>query len=86
MYRLCVFLGYPFEKNGWRLYVDQAQKFDISRHVIFVEEELPYATMLTQISLKDSNFSEKVNFGTVMPIVRRPTEKESKMKGLLGST
>ncbi|XP_021751699.1 uncharacterized protein LOC110717342 [Chenopodium quinoa] len=40
--RKCVFLGYPFEKKGWRLYDLESKKFFVSRDVKFVEDVFPF--------------------------------------------
>lgn len=38
----------------------------ISQNVIFVESEFPYVSIPS--TLKETNFSDKFNFGEVMPI------------------
>ena len=39
----CVFMGYPYGKKGWRLFDLEKEEFCISRDVVFVENEFPYA-------------------------------------------
>jgi len=45
--RKCVFVGYPFEKKGWRLYDLETKEYFISRDVVFTETEFPYANEKT---------------------------------------
>jgi len=40
-----VFLGYPFAKKGWRVYDLQTGKVSVSRDVIFMEDEFPFALL-----------------------------------------
>ncbi|XP_073152089.1 uncharacterized protein [Henckelia pumila] len=40
--RKCIFIGYPFGKQGWCLYDLESGKSFVSRDVIFVEHEIPY--------------------------------------------
>ncbi|KAJ8633298.1 hypothetical protein MRB53_026634 [Persea americana] len=41
--RKCIFVGYPFGKKGWRLYDLERGDFFVSRDVVFIETEFPYA-------------------------------------------
>lgn len=71
------FLGYPYGKKGWRLYDFQAEKFVISRDVIFVEEFL-YASSLCGDSNEDQDlFRAKFNFCKVKLIGGKPNVKEN---------
>ncbi|CAA7055108.1 unnamed protein product [Microthlaspi erraticum] len=40
--RLCVFVGYPFGKKGWKVYDINKKEFIISRDVVFREDVFPY--------------------------------------------
>ncbi|CAG7861777.1 unnamed protein product, partial [Brassica rapa] len=42
--RLCVFVGYPFGKKGYKVYDMERDEFVISRDVVFREDVFPYAT------------------------------------------
>ena len=39
----CVFVGYPYEKKGWRLYDLEKLEFFVSRDVVFSETQFPFA-------------------------------------------
>ncbi|KAA8515038.1 hypothetical protein F0562_018176 [Nyssa sinensis] len=41
--RRCVFVGYPFGKKGWRLYDLENGEYFVSRDVVFIETNFPYA-------------------------------------------
>ncbi|XP_057984651.1 uncharacterized protein LOC131169439 [Hevea brasiliensis] len=45
--RRCVFVGYSFEKKGWRLYDLETKEYFVSRDVVFAETEFPYANEKT---------------------------------------
>ncbi|XP_058006752.1 uncharacterized protein LOC131169099 [Hevea brasiliensis] len=45
--RRCVFVGYPFEKKGWRLYDLETKEYFVSRDVVFAETKFPYANEKT---------------------------------------
>jgi len=38
--RKCIFVGYPFGKKGWKLYVLESHEFFESKDVIFFEEKI----------------------------------------------
>lgn len=40
--RKCVFVGYPYEKKGWRLYDLETKTFFVSRDVQFFENHFPF--------------------------------------------
>lgn len=41
--RLCVFVGYPFGKKGWKVYDMESNEFFVSRDVVFREDLFPFA-------------------------------------------
>ena len=41
--RKCIFMGYPHNKKGWRVYDMENQDFFVSRDVIFNEDTFPYS-------------------------------------------
>lgn len=41
--RLCVFVGYPFGKKGWKVFDIDRNQFFVSRDVVFREDLFPYA-------------------------------------------
>lgn len=46
----CVFLGYPFNKKGYRVMCLQTRKCYVSRDVNFVEDHYPFQHIVTSIS------------------------------------
>ncbi|RVW98342.1 Retrovirus-related Pol polyprotein from transposon RE1 [Vitis vinifera] len=38
-----IFVGYPFDKKGWRLYELEIGEYFVSRDVVFVETDFPFA-------------------------------------------
>ncbi|XP_074315329.1 uncharacterized protein LOC141651520 [Silene latifolia] len=42
--RKCVFVGYPSNKKGWKLYDLETKSFFVSRDVVFHETEFPFIT------------------------------------------
>lgn len=42
-----IFLGYPFGKKGWRVFDLETKKISVSRDVIFLEDQFPFATPST---------------------------------------
>jgi len=42
--RLCIFVGYPFPKKGWKLFDIGKNEFLVSRDVFFREDVFPFAT------------------------------------------
>ena len=58
--RRWLFLGYPFGKEGWRLYDLEMCEFFVSRDVIFFEDQFPYPTVLLDVAQKqwDLYFSQ----------------------------
>ncbi|RVW46394.1 Retrovirus-related Pol polyprotein from transposon TNT 1-94 [Vitis vinifera] len=40
--RKCIFVGYPFDKKGWRLYDLETDEYFVSRDVVFVETDFPF--------------------------------------------
>ena len=52
--RKCVFIGYPFDKKGWRLFDLDERVFLVSRDVKFFEEVFPFIdTEVANISPHD---------------------------------
>lgn len=41
------FMGYPYEKKGWRLFDLEKEEFCVSRDVVFCEDEFPHANLET---------------------------------------
>ena len=39
----CIFVGYSFDKKGWRLYDLETDKYFVSCDVVFVETDFPFA-------------------------------------------
>ncbi|XP_010451347.1 PREDICTED: uncharacterized protein LOC104733465 [Camelina sativa] len=70
--RKCVFVGYPYGKNAWRLYDLYKQEFFVSRDEVFSETEFPYAThvLATNIDEEDVELWATSLLG---PIVEEPT-------------
>ena len=48
--RLCIFVGYPFGKNGYKVFDMDRNEFIISRDVVFREDVFPYATCKEPVS------------------------------------
>lgn len=48
--RKCIFVGYPYDKKGWKLYDLENKEFFVSRDVKFYEDKFPY---MGNDSLKD---------------------------------
>lgn len=46
--RLCVFVGYPIGKKGWKVYDIDRNVFLVSRDVVFREDLFPYADQKTE--------------------------------------
>ena len=46
--RLCVFLGYPFGKKGYRVFDMEREEILVSRDVIFREDVFPFETQASQ--------------------------------------
>lgn len=42
--RRCIFVGYPYNQKGWKVYDLDKKEFLISRDVIFHEDKFPFAT------------------------------------------
>lgn len=42
--RRCVFVGYPFNQKGWKVFDLETEEFLISRDVIFKETEFPFSS------------------------------------------
>jgi len=40
--KMCVFLGYPFGKKGWKVYDLETQEIFVSGDVKFCEDEYPF--------------------------------------------
>lgn len=77
--RPCVFLGHPHGKKGWSLYDYQAEKFVISRDVIFVQDTYPYASSMGMMTDTDQDsYGAKFNFGEVRPIGEKSKVRGSK--------
>ncbi|XP_010268948.1 PREDICTED: uncharacterized protein LOC104605761 [Nelumbo nucifera] len=51
--RKCVFVGYPYEKKGWRVYNVESIEYLISRDVVFHENIFPYTSDLEE-TLEDN--------------------------------
>ncbi|XP_074271711.1 uncharacterized protein LOC141595648 [Silene latifolia] len=49
--RKCIFLGYPHNKKGWKVYDLETEMFFISRDVIFHEDSFFFITPITPASL-----------------------------------
>lgn len=45
-----VFIGYPMTQKGYRLYDPVTRQFHISRHVVFTENQFPFAQISSQTS------------------------------------
>lgn len=58
----CVFLGYPFNKKGWRFYNFQKGKFIYSKDVIFDETKFPYREK-SDTPNYNPDFAQFYNFG-----------------------
>lgn len=41
----CVFLGYPYNQKGWRIYDLERKEFFVTRDVVFNEANFPYAVV-----------------------------------------
>ena len=41
--RLCIFVGYPFGKKGWRVFDIERNEFLLSRDVVFREDVFPFS-------------------------------------------
>ena len=41
------FMGYPYEKKGWRLFDLEKEEFCVLRDVVFCEDEFPHANLET---------------------------------------
>ena len=41
--RRCVFVGYLFDKKGWKVYNLETSEYLVSRDVVFVEIKFPYS-------------------------------------------
>lgn len=54
--RKCVFVGYPFEKKGWKVYNLEVGAFLVSRDVIFCENEFFFAQLVCEQSRSNSNY------------------------------
>ncbi|XP_013589183.1 PREDICTED: uncharacterized protein LOC106297500 [Brassica oleracea var. oleracea] len=48
--RLCIFVGYPFGKKGYKVFDMDRNEFIISRDVVFREDVFPYATCKEPVS------------------------------------
>jgi hypothetical protein len=44
--RRCVFVGYPFDKKGWKMYDLDTSEYLVTRDVAFVKTNFPYATQV----------------------------------------
>lgn len=47
--RKCVFVGYPHDKKGWKLFDLEKQEFFVSRDVKFYENEFPYSVTASDV-------------------------------------
>jgi len=45
--KICVFIGYPYGKKGWRLYDIETNEFFVSRDVKFSETDFPFESIPT---------------------------------------
>lgn len=64
--RVCIFLGYPFNKKGCRFYDLDKRKIIYSRDIVFDETKFPYAYMVINSqdsSLEFATFATLFNFG-----------------------
>lgn len=50
--RKCIFIGYPYEKKGWKLFDLESREQFVSRDVEFVETEYPFADKLDIVPRK----------------------------------
>lgn len=48
---MCIFVGYPYGKKGWRLYDLETKEFLVSQDVVFVETSFPYCEEETEASV-----------------------------------
>ncbi|WOH00045.1 hypothetical protein DCAR_0519401 [Daucus carota subsp. sativus] len=68
--RKCIFVGYPYNKKGWRLFDLDTKEFFVSRDVKFFEDLFPFddpnpsnfvpATMVPMNDVVDADFEEYV--------------------------
>ena len=59
--RQCVFIGYPYGQKGWRLYDLETRKYFVSRDVVFIENEFPFALAGASQLRKESQNGVAVN-------------------------
>ncbi|XP_074301109.1 uncharacterized protein LOC141632460 [Silene latifolia] len=54
--RKCVFVGYPYNKKGWKVFDMETGKIFVSRDVYFYENSFPYSANSTSISNENPEF------------------------------
>lgn len=75
--RLCVFVGYPFGKKGWKVYDIERNEFLVSRDVVFREDVFPFAEpkLVPRVSLTTPIDCDED--WVITPIVRGSTKQTS---------
>lgn len=67
--RRCVFVGYPYGKQGWRLYDLDREIFFVSRDVIFKEDHFPYLeTSITPAPPISPSTSDTLHDDAINPV------------------
>ena len=57
-----IFVGYPFDKKGWRLYELEIGEYFVSRDVVFVETDFPFTDK--DVTTDDLNVYRTYNWST----------------------